>query len=146
MLQYNASSPNVVNKSITDVLLATGVLKDKTSILDPIVLIDSVFSSDILSKVNYAHIEIFNRWYYVTNITAVSDHLWEISMHVDVLMTYKDKIKEQKAVVSRQENQFNMMLDDGWFSCYQDPYIFHRKFSLPSPFTAEEFVLVVAGG
>ena len=146
MLQYNASSPNVVNKSLTDVALATGVLKDKTSILDPIVLIDSTLSSDILSKVNYAHIEIFNRWYYVTNITTTTDRLWEIAMHVDVLNTYKDKIKEQRAVVSRQESQFNMMLDDGWFSCYQDPYVFHRKFSLPSPFTAEEFVLTVAGG
>ena len=146
MLQYNASSPNVVNKSLTDVALATGVIKENTSIIDPVVLIDSTLASDILSKVNYAHIEAFNRWYYVTDITSVSDHLWEISMHVDVLYTYKDKIKEQRAVVSRQENQFNMLLDDGWFSCYQDPYIFHRKFSLPSPFTAEEFVLVVAGG
>lgn len=145
MLQRNNSSPNYLNKDIVDVALATGVLKSPTSITDPVFLIDSSLSSDIIKNANYLYCETFGRYYYITNIISTTDVLWEIHCHVDVLMSFKNQILTQNAIVSRQENKFNMMLDDGWFMAYQDPLIQTKYLSAASPFENQEFVLVVAG-
>lgn len=66
-------------------------------------------------------------------------------MHVDVLTTYADGIKTQTAIVSRQKEKRNMMLDDGWFMAYQNPIIQQKYFSNATPFETQEFVLIVAG-
>ena len=144
-LQKNLSAPNVLMKNIVDVAYATGSLKESTSIIDPVIIIDSELSSDIISNINYAYIEEFGRWYYITNITSVINGLWEISMHVDVLYTYKDQIREQSGIVARQENDAQMLLDDGWFMCYQNAIVQHHLLSVANPFGAQEFVLVAAG-
>lgn len=144
-LQNNASPENKLDKDIFDIAIATGTLKERTSIIDPIILIDSQLADDMLKHINYATIEIFGRSYFVTNIVAGITNLWEIHMHVDVLGTYKDKIRNQTAVLSRSETAYNMYLDDGWFMSYQNPTIEKRYFSQQSPFEAEEYVLVVAG-
>ena len=149
-LQKNTSPPNKVDKEPTDVAYATGVLKDGASILDPVILIDSSLSSDIISNINYAYIAEFGRYYYITNIMSVTNQLWEIHMHVDVLMTYKTQIRNQSAIICRQEKKYNMLLDDGWFSCFQDPIVKRIRFTdsggnPTQPFEAQEYVLVVAG-
>lgn len=144
-LQKNTSPMNKVGKTITDVATATGTLREGTSILDPVVRIDSALSSNMISDVNYAYIEEFGRYYYITNIEIDNNRLWNIHMHVDVLETYKSEIKEQNAVVSRQQNNYNLMLDDGWFMTYQDPKVQTLTFSNPTPFEAQEFILVIAG-
>lgn len=144
-LQKNLSPVNKVGKDITDVAIATGILRDGTSIIDPIVRIDSTLSDNMISDVNYAYIEEFGRYYLVTNIEIDNNRLWNVHMHVDVLETYKEQIKEQNAVVSRQENNYNLMLDDGWFMSYQDPIIQTLPFSVAAPFESQEFILVIAG-
>lgn len=144
-LQKNLSPVNKVGKDITDVAIATGTLRDGTSIIDPIVRIDSTLSDNMISDVNYAYIEEFGRYYLVTNIEIDNNRLWNVHMHVDVLETYKEQIKEQNAVVARQENNYNLMLDDGWFMSYQDPIIQTLPFSVAAPFESQEFILVIAG-
>jgi hypothetical protein len=144
-LQKNLSAPNVVDKNIIDVAYATGVLKDRANILDPVIVIESALTDDIIKRTNYAYIAEFGRWYYVTTITSVLNGLWEISMHVDVLYTYKDQIREQQGIVARQQNDVQMLLDDGWFMCYQNAIVQHIPLSAASPFGSQEFVLVAAG-
>lgn len=140
------SSPTIkVDKDLTEVVTVTGTLRGTTSILDPVVAVESSLTADIVSRINYAYIEQFNRYYYVTDITSEVTGLWVISMHVDVLMTYKAGIRAQNAVVSRQSGQYNLMLDDGWFMAYQNPRHQLKLFSNESPFETQEFCLVVAG-
>ena len=144
-LQENLSPSNKVTKNITDIATATGTLREGTNILQPTILIESQLDSDILGRVNYAYIELWHRYYYVTNITLDITGLWLISMHVDVLMTYATEIKAQNCIVARQERRYNMYLDDGWFMAYQNPIIQTAYFSNPSPFESHSFILVVAG-
>lgn len=66
-------------------------------------------------------------------------------MHVDVLKSFSEEIKQQYAVVARQENTYNLMLDDGIFMVYQNPKFQTKLFSAEAPFETQEFVLVVAG-
>lgn len=144
-LQENLSPSNKVVKNLSDIATATGTLREGANILEPTILIDSQLESDILGRVNYAYIEIWHRYYYVTNITLDVTGLWLISMHVDVLMSYADDIKAQNCIVARQERRYNMYLDDGWFMAYQNPIVQTSYFSIAAPFENQSFILVVAG-
>ena len=140
-LQYNASEQNKLTKSVSDVATLTGTLKEQTSIIDPVILIEYVGT---LPPCNYMTIECFNRSYFITGIESVRTGLWRISAHVDVLSSYADQIRQNTAVIRRQENKWNLYLDDGSFRCYQNPNIVMKAF--PSGFSTHEFVLAVAGG
>lgn len=85
-----------------------GTLKDECQITTPQIMI----YYDGVPDFNYVQIPAFSRYYYVTEITSVRTGLWRISLNVDVLMTYKNKIKELTAVIGRQENDFNEYLND----------------------------------
>ena len=141
----NARPFNRIDEELTTVITATGTLRDGASILNPEIEIESALTESIVGNINYAYIEVFGRYYFVTDIKTEINGLWVVSMHVDVLMTYKDAIRGQNAVVARQEEQYNMYLDDGWFMAYQNPYVQTKVFSNPTPFETQEFVLVIAG-
>lgn len=114
---YNNTSPaNFVNKQITEVMSLEGTMREPTSIIDPVVIIDK----DTSMGFNYVHIPIFRRYYFVTGISSQSNGLVGVSMHVDVLMTYKAEIMQMEAIIKRQENLFNMYLDDGIYKAYQN--------------------------
>lgn len=141
----NSKSPsNKVSKELITVRTLTGTLRDKTSVIDPAVIIEYQDGNPI-GGVNYMYIEEFGRYYYVTNCISLKQGLWEIHGHVDVLMSYSESIKAQSAVVARQEASYNLYLDDGVFMTYQNPRIQTLLFSEAAPFETQEFVLVVAG-
>ena len=144
-LQKNTSPPNYVTKAITDIKTCTGTLREGTSIIDPVILLEGDIASNMVGAINYCYIADFGRNYYITNILSDVTGIWEIHCHVDVLMSFATQIRAQNAIVSRQERRFNMMLDDGWFMAYQDPIIQTKWLSEASPFEHQEFVLVVAG-
>lgn len=152
----NTSSTNVVNKSIEEIVTLSGTLRDECSILDPVIIVQFDGNDVWRNGFNYIYIPVFNRYYFVTNIVATFGtfnsptqtnpiQLWELHCHVDVLMSFKDQIKSQKAIVARQEHKYNLMLDDGFFMTYQNPKIQTKTFSVAGPFEKQEFVLIVAG-
>ena len=67
--------------------------------------------SQILSA-NYMYIPLFNRYYFISDISSVANHLWRITSNVDVLMSYKDQILETNAFVARNQNEFNKDIID----------------------------------
>lgn len=144
-IQRNTSAANVVDKELQDIYEAEGTLKNGSSLLDPVLIIQATSPGFHANKANYMYIEEFGRYYYITNIISTNYSLWEIHGHVDVLMSYKDDIRAQTAIVARQESKYNLMLDDGSFMVYQNPKIQTKLFSNPTPFETQEFVLVVAG-
>lgn len=153
---YQMKSPaNKVAKDISfQIDTVNGVLRAGSSLIDPVVVVET--DQNILWRkgLNYAYIQDFGRYYYVTNIVSIpgqrqgvsaATSLWELHMHVDVLMSFKDEILAQKGIIARQEAKYNLMLDDGIFMTYQNPKIQTKVFSVEGPFEAQEFVLVVAG-
>lgn len=140
------SATNVVDKVLQNQSPdLTGTLRTGSSIIDPVIIVEANAPGFQANESNYIYVEEFGRYYYITNIISVNYTLWELHCHVDVLMSYKDQIREQSAIVARQEAQYNLMLDDGIFMCYQNPKIQTKLFSNPTPFETQEFVLVVAG-
>lgn len=145
-LYTNKSPANKVDKDLTFIAGATGVLKHDTSVVDPVLTVEASWDAGMIGHVNYAYIEEFGRYYFIENIVSVLGGLWEVYMHVDVLSSYKEQIRAQHAILRRSEKFPVMKFDDGWFSCYQNPIIQVINFSEEHPFDGEEYVLVVGGG
>lgn len=140
-LQTNLSDIRKVSKSITDLMSLDGVLRERTSIIDPVIIVEA--SLDDLKKCNYMTIDAFGRKYFVNDIRSVTDKLVEISGHVDVLSTYETGIRKNSAIIKKQEFDYNLYLNDGSLKAYQNPKVVTYEF--PSGFTTQEFVLAVAG-
>ena len=141
VLQVNSSEKERLDKNITDIATISGTLREKTSLIDPVIVIEGDLSNYV--NCNYMTISAFNRSYFINNITSVSNNLFEISAHVDVLTTYKTQIRTNDAIIARQEKKWNLYLNDGVFKTYQNPYIVTKAF--PSGFTSQHFVFSVAG-
>lgn len=141
-LYQNLSEKNKLDKALTLISELTGDLKEDTSIIDPVIKINADVSS--MASVNYLYIPAFGRYYFINDVISINKDICEIHAHVDVLTTYKDGIRAQNAIVSRQEKKWNLYLNDGVFKTYQNPYIITKAF--PSGFTEQHFVLSVAGG
>ena len=137
----NISEYNAVNKSIRELTTITGTLREESSIIDPVITISDI--DNIVGSMNYAYIPEFNRYYFITNIESVRSNLWRISFHVDVLYTYRAQIKSNSAIIERNENQYDLKLNDGLFKTQQNPRI--AQFPFPSGFNTWNFVLAIAG-
>ena len=141
VLQNNKSERERVTKDIETIATCSGTLKAETSIIDPIILIECELS-DVINA-NYMTIESFGRSYFINNIRSIRSGLVEFSCHVDVLSSFADEIKSNSAIILKQENRWNLYLNDGSFKVYQNPNVLTKAF--PSGFTTQEFVLAVAG-
>lgn len=141
-LQRNSSDENYFYKTITDVFTKTGTLKDQSSIIDPVIMVEGRVSD--FADVNYMTIPDFGRSYYIRDITSFRSNLVMIKCHVDVLVSFRDAILSNEAIIAKQENAWNLYLDDGSFKVYNNPIILTKAF--PSGFTTQSFILAVAGG
>ena len=141
VLQRNSSENNKVDKTLTTLSTMTGTLKNETSIIDPVIIFEGSLSN--LKNCNYCTISEFGRSYFVNDIRSVRNGLIELTCHVDVLSTYATAIRGNRAIIKRQENNWNLYLNDGSFNSYQNPYVLTKLF--PSGFNTSQFVLAVAG-
>ena len=139
-LQNNSSPINKIGKSISTIATVSGDLKNESDVIRPEILIES--DSSILSA-NYMTIDTFHRKYFIEEIQSVRTNLWLVKAHVDVLETYASQILSNTAVVLRQENNFDLLLNDGVFKCKQDPRISYRKF--PSGLGDFNYILITQG-
>lgn len=141
-LQYNKSPVNQVSKSVTDVLEVNGKLREDSSILNPVINIQADLAD--LTGVNYMYISAFgHRSYFITDIRSRLGGIVEISGRVDVLMTYKDDIRDSKGIVSNQQNVYNLYLNDGSFRVRADGNVLTKNF--PSGFSGSSYILAIAG-
>lgn len=141
VLQRNNSERERLTKNISNLLTVSGVLKTETSIIDPVIMIECDLND--VKNCNYMTISAFGRSYFVNNIRSIRNGLVEFSCHCDVLSTYAEQIRDNTAIIRKQENDWNLYLNDGSFKIYQNPNVLTRAF--PSGFTTQEFVLAVAG-
>lgn len=141
LLQTNSSEKNRLDKNISTITTISGTLKEQTSIIDPVIKVEGDLSS--YTGCNYMTIDTFGRSYFVTNIRSVTNNIFEISGHCDVLSSFRSGIRSNNAIIRRQENKWNLYLNDGSFRTYQNPNVLTKAF--PSGFTTQEFVLAVAG-
>lgn len=106
----NTAETNRVDKTnyLTLINQVNGNLREETSLTD---LVITIQQSEV-PTFNYAFIKSFNRYYYVTDITSVRNNLWEISLSVDVLMTYKEALLNCTGFIDRNESELSPFIVD----------------------------------
>lgn len=138
----NHSPDNMIKKNLTVTTTYTGTLRDSSSIVDPVILVECTNPS---MNVNYAKIEEFGRYYFVTEIVSVRTDLWEFHLHCDVLKSFEDAILNSDAIISKSESNWNMYLHDQDYKCFQDPIIMNKEFPQGFDLSNSTFVLAVVG-
>lgn len=141
-IQRNNSEPISLIKDLTNIITASVYLKDGTSIIDPIFLLEAPLAS--IANANYITVPAFNRKYFIQDIISVTSDLVELHCHVDVLSSFADEIRANTGIIRRNEKEWNLYLNDGTLVSYSNPIVSTQEF--PNGFTDQSYVLVVAGG
>ena len=141
-LYKNNSPKNVLNKNLTDVLTISNVnIKDDNNINNVTLILNGNIVN--IADYNYLYLQVFNKYYFITDKKILRNNIYEIECEIDLLMTYKDQIKACTGIVKRQQNEYNLDLNDGSLKVYQNPHIITKPF--PSGFSGSSYVLAVAG-
>lgn len=142
ILYTNKSERNKLNKDITRIETVSGSLTNESSLTDPTILIEAPLSTIV--NCNYIHIPAFGRYYFVSDPVAVRTNLWRLKCERDVLMSWKNEILNQEAIVESQENLFNLLINDGSLQVYSNPNVITKSF--PNGFSDNyDMVLAVLG-
>lgn len=141
-LFVNNSEKNKLEKKLSNEIKMTGQLREQSSIVSPSIMI----KHDNPSNFNYAYIPEFKRYYFITDITSIRNGLWEVTMHVDVLMSFKDGIKNTSIILSDTETtgQTNYMSGEQWASTVKtatDIVSFPNTMNISG-----DYILITAGG
>ena len=148
------SEPERVDKTsyLTSIGTCLGALREECSIIRPSIIVQF---EDGVPFANYIYIPIFERYYYITNITSIRQKLWRLECEVDVLFTYKNGINALNALIARQEFDYNNELIDNQLPCekgaeievvdWSDGGINVGKFTNQLPNGSHNFVLTVVG-
>lgn len=132
--------------SLVEFLTLEGELRQETSIIKPNIMVQMIDYENVvesartdivdtdsidvvverenkLMQCNYCYIPSFKRYYYIDEIVSVNQHLWRLEMHTDVLMSFKEDIKNLKCFVLRNEYDYNDKIKDDMLSYYYDKEI-----------------------
>jgi len=90
-----------------------GLLREPSSVMTPQVDIEVTDESlQNMLRCNYAYIDVFNRYYYITDMVNIANSIWRIYLRVDVLMSFKNDINLLEAYVARNEYDYDTSLPD----------------------------------
>lgn len=145
ILYTNSSPDNAISKTLAQISTNEFVFKESSSILTPVIRLSGLNVAD-LKDCNYMYIDDLARYYYITNIQTVRNNLIEVSGRVDPLTSFKDQILSNTAIISRNEQAWNLFINDGVLKTYQNPQIATSNFTTGFTKSNPSIVLAVAGG
>lgn len=148
-LYKNISENNAINKSLAYVGDLIGTLRQATSVLNPVILIemdngilnynidiqaqgdDIIYIDDeeydvsinlnySIFECNYCYIEEFKRFYFIDDIVIQNNKLFSLALSVDVLESYKNKYMVLDAFVLRNEFEYDPFVNDVNINYYID--------------------------
>lgn len=141
-LFVNTSEPEKLDKTLISQISITGFLRESSSIIDPVILIEGNVST--LALYNYAYIPEFERYYFINNIESFRTGLVRVYMHVDVLTSFKSGIRSNNALIDRQKDNGNYYLNDGVWK--HEAREFYTIKTFPNGFNDNgEYILITAG-
>jgi len=102
------SDKDHLTKNLQNELIINGTLKDSCDILNPVIEFEN--NAELFSK-NYCIIPDFGRNYYITGMEIINKRLI-VSLHVDVLATYKNDILSSRANIVRSNKGDKFIKDN----------------------------------
>ena len=141
---YNNESDAIeVSKKITSVSsINNAKIINETDILNPSIIVSRNFYDNIILQANYLYIDNLHRYYYINNI-SFADSMIVIDCTVDVLMSYKNGIRNITCTVTRNENLKNGYLNDDNYNIQAYKQVVCKMF--PNGINNDSIILMTAG-
>lgn len=142
-LYYTSDENNKINKSLSNGMILTGTMRDSSSIINPVILVEG----SSFSEYNYAYIPQFDRYYFIKGITNYRNNLWILEFECDVLMSFKSSILNMNCILIETEDKgADRYLADSrvWVAKVKDKT---DIINFPNGLlTNGEYILITAGG
>lgn len=108
-LYKNSAEKIAVDKTNYLIEVAKTVLtfRDECDIISPKIVLNR---TDL--DFNYVYIKSLKRYYFVNNITIINNNLMNVDLTIDILMSYKDGIRNLRPFVSRNEFYYDENITD----------------------------------
>lgn len=100
----NKSEYNTINKDTELIVEKTITLKNDCDFINPYLILKL---DDNLYLSNYVYIPDFKRYYFITGIEILTKTLVGVSLHVDVLESFKDNILAGTVHITESSNVDN---------------------------------------
>lgn len=100
-LYYTSDENNKINKSLSNGVILTGTMRDSSSIIKPVILVEG----SSFSNYNYAYIPQFDRYYFIKEVINYRHNLWILELECDVLMSFKNSILNMNCILLETESR-----------------------------------------
>ena len=100
VLYNTVDNENVINKSLTEKYVLDIKLKNDTSIIEPLLILNDKKTMNF-QECNYCFISEFDRYYFIRSIESMNNNLWGLRLECDVLESFKDDILNSHAEYKR---------------------------------------------
>lgn len=141
-LCVNNSEKNKINKDLTTGATLSGTLRNESNVVNPSIVINI----DNPTIYNYAYIEDFGRYYFITDYISLRTGIWQINLKSDVLMSFKDSILASNVLINNTETtgKNNYLSGANWVSnCKAKTDILTFSQGLLND---GQYILITAGG
>lgn len=125
----------------------SGEIVGETGLVRPTIKVQ-VSDPSVVEGANYFSIsgEIV-RHFFITEKRSLTNNLWLISGKADLRYTFATAIKSSSGIVARNENYYNMYLQDGKLPVHaQKPMSIYQFNGQPFTLGAGTIILMTAGG
>lgn len=142
VLCENKSEKNKINKSLTSGITLSGTLRNESNVVTPSIVINI----DNPTIYNYAYIEDFKRYYFITDYISLRMGIWQLNLKSDVLMSFKDSILNSNSLINKTESvgKNNYLSGNNWVnSCKTKTDIISFSNGL---LNEGQYILITAGG
>lgn len=134
--------PKVIGKNLgTAVSTHTITLKDGCSIDRPVVSFSAQAAA--LAPLNYAYIDTFQRYYYITDRKSLINGVMELTLESDPLQSFQTEIKQCTATITRNQNLRQGYLQDSGYNALAYQGVQYKAF--PHALTDATYILVTVG-
>lgn len=141
MKMYNTSDTNnTINKTLSNETEYNIKFKGETDIKTPVV----VLHSETIILFNYAYIPEFNRYYFVDKIELFPNGIYNITLKVDVLESFKNDILNSSGLISKQTNINNYYNDSYESEIKKEVDLYHSTVTFD--LNVKSKILVTIGG
>ena len=139
--------PKRVIKDLTLIATKSCELKGDCSVQSPVLIVKGDPAAYALC--NYMYLPAFKRYYYVDEVVSMPGGMLRISAgKCDLLASAWPYIRDLDAVIDRQQDAWNLYLNDGTFQAQANDMIQTKEFKLQAGetgFDGPGYVLVIAG-
>ena len=140
---YNKSDKRYLNKSIEAKYNNIPIeVLEPSSVIRPSLRV----SSGLIGQgVNYLYVNELERYYYIKDWIMENGHI-RLECEVDVLMSFKNAIKQQNVIVSRQQKRYNLYMTDPKQKFYNTNATVVKEFpKKPFSISKSQFILCLNG-